>query len=112
MPLSVLVKLQRAPERWLSRCRSISEVGSYGSRPFCWLVWIEPILDRARFMDRGHFAILWIEAILPAAMDRGHFAILWIEVILPFMSASILQRSPPAAGDVVNAPVTLPVGEG
>jgi hypothetical protein len=37
-------------------------------------------------MDRGHFAlvwieailwielILWIEAILPAAMDRGHFA--------------------------------------
>jgi hypothetical protein len=24
-------------------------------------------------MDRGHFELLWIEAILPAAMDRGHF---------------------------------------
>lgn len=79
----------------------------HGPKSFCWLVWIKAILDRARFMDRGHFAILWIEVILPAAMDRGHFDLLWIKVILTVMSAPILQRSPPAAGDVVNGAVTF-----
>lgn len=79
----------------------------HGPKSFCWLVWIEAILDRARFMDRSHFAILWIEVILPAAMDRGHFALLWIEAILTVMSAPILRGSPPATGDVVNAPVTF-----
>ena len=40
-------------------------------------------------------------------MDRGHFALLWIEAILTVMSAPILRGSPPATGDVVNAPVTF-----
>lgn len=53
------------------------------------LLWIEAILDRARFMDRGHLL----------AMDRGHFAFLWIEAILLWIKAILPARraTPPEA---------------
>ena len=76
-------------------------------------------------MDRGHFALLWIEAILPiarllwieailplwieAVLDRGHFAarVVRTKAILHLTNAAILTCAPPAAAGKVNGVVTM-----